>query len=144
MELPKRFDERGPVERMIGPIVISAIFGIVTGMALGWNPYVFWILAGPIAILGGILGAMEHRGADEGTVRGACAGLVFGSFALLGLEILDNEPVTYLSEPQVGFVFGAVVIGAIGGAIGGTLRTYLEARESEERQSSEARPDTGT
>ena len=130
MELPKRFEERSFVEQMVGPIVISAIFGIVTGMALGWNPYVFWVLAGPIAILGGVVGALEHRGADDGSIRGACAGLVFGSFALIGLEILDNEPVTYLSEPQVGFVFGAVVVGAVFGAVGGALREHLEGRES--------------
>ena len=56
-------------------------------------------MAGPIAIAGGFLGGIEHRSADEGFVRGDRRP-VFGSFILLGLEILNTDPKAYLGEPQ--------------------------------------------
>ena len=65
---------------------------------------------------------MEHRGGEEGFVRGALGGLVFGSFILLGLEILNTEPEAYLGEPQVGLVFVTTIVGAILGALGGAYR----------------------
>ena len=74
------------------------------------------MLAGPIAIGGGFLGGMEHRGADEGFVRGAIGGLVFGSFILLGFEMLNTEPKAYLGDPQVGLVFATTLFGCILGA----------------------------
>ena len=67
--------------------MVPAVFGLLTGFALGWNEILYYAMAGPIAIGGGFLAGMEHRGADEGFVRGAIGGLVFGSFILLGNEI---------------------------------------------------------
>src|SRR5215203_1719019 len=101
MPLPPAFEDRSPVEQIVGAVVVTMIFGILTGFALGWNEIVYYVLVGPVALAGGFYGGMEHRGADEGFVRGALGGLVFGSFVLLGLEILDDEPVAYLGEPQV-------------------------------------------
>ena len=82
--------------------VVPVVFGIVTGFALGWNEILYYALVGPLAILGGLLGGTEHRGADEGLVRGAIGGLVFGSFVLIGHEIMNNEPKAHLSDPQAG------------------------------------------
>jgi hypothetical protein len=80
-------------------------------------------MAGPLAITGGFLGGIEHRGADEGFVRGAVGGLIFGSFILLGNEMLDpDETKAHLPEPQVGLVFVTTLVGAILGAIGGAWR----------------------
>src|ERR671921_902450 len=73
-----------------------------------------------------IVGAMEHRSADEGFVRGALGGLVYGSFVLLGLEILNNEPEAYLGEPQVGLVFVTTIVGSILGAAGAAYRVRRE------------------
>jgi hypothetical protein len=126
MQLPPAFEDRNPVEQIIGAVVITMVFGLITGFALGWNEIVYYILVGPVAIAGGFLGGMEHRGADEGLVRGAMGGLVYGSFVLLGLEILNNEPEAYLGEPQVGLVFVTTIVGAILGALGGAYRARHE------------------
>ena len=80
MPLPPAFEERGPVEQIVGAVVVTMAFGLVTGLALGWNEVVYYILVGPIALLGGFVGGMEHRGGEEGFVRGAACGLVYGSF----------------------------------------------------------------
>ena len=124
--LPPPFDDRSGVEQIIAAIVVPLIFGIVTGLALGFHAVLYWVLAGPLAIAGGFLGGMEHRGAEDGFVRGGIGGLIFGSFTLIGLEILDTEPKTYLSEPQVGLVFATTFFGCILGALGGQYRLRRE------------------
>jgi hypothetical protein len=107
-------------------MVVTMIFGLVTGIALGWNEIAYYVLVGPIALAGGFLGGMEHRGADEGLVRGAMGGLVYGSFILLGLELLNEEPEAYLGEPQVGLVLVTTLVGAVLGALGGGYRARRE------------------
>ena len=104
MKLPPLFEDRPFVVQLVGAIVVPVVFGIVTGLALGWNGIVYWILVGPLAIIGGFLGGMEHSGADEGFVRGLLGGLVYGSFVLIGFEIVNTEAKAYLGEPQVGLV----------------------------------------
>jgi hypothetical protein len=126
MLLPPAFDDRSPVEQIIGAVVVTMVFGLLTGFALGWNEIVYYVMAGPIAIAGGFVGGMEHRRADEGFVRGALGGLVFGSFILLGLEILNTEPEAYLGEPQVGLVFVTTIGGSILGALGAGYRARRE------------------
>jgi hypothetical protein len=126
MPLPPAFEERGAVEQIVGAIVVTMIFGLVTGLALGWNEIVYYVLVGPIAILGGFVAGMEHRGSEEGFVRGAIGGLVYGSFILLGLEILNNEPTAHIGDPQVGLAFVTTIGGAILGALGGSYRARRE------------------
>jgi hypothetical protein len=126
MPLPPAFEDRKPVEQIIGAVVVTMVFGLLTGFALGWNEIVYYILVGPIALLGGFVGGMEHRSADEGFVRGAMGGLVFGSFILLGLEILNTEPEAYLGEPQAGLVFVTTIVGSILGALGAAYRARRE------------------
>ena len=128
MKLPQPFDERPFALQVAGGIVVPMVFGLITGFALGWNEIVYYILAVPIAIAGGFLGGIEHRGAENGLVRGAIGGLVFGSFVLLGLEIVNTEPKAYLGDPQAGLVFVTTLGGAILGALGGSWRARQERR----------------
>lgn len=126
MPLPPAFEERSAVEQIIGAVVVTMVFGLVTGFALGWNEIVYYVLVGPIALAGGFVGGMEHRGGDEGLVRGAMAGLVFGSFILLGLEISGEEPEAYLGDPHAGLVFVTTLVGALLGTLGGNYRKRRE------------------
>ena len=126
MPLPPAFEDRSPVEQIVGGVVVTIVFGLVTGFALGWNEIVYYVLVGPIALAGGFLAGMEHRGTDVGLVRGAMGGLIYGSYILLGLEILNEEPEAYLGEPQAGLVFVTTFVGAILGALGGAYRVRRE------------------
>jgi hypothetical protein len=128
VKLPQPFDERPFALQVAGGIVVPMVFGLITGFALGWNEIVYYILAVPLAIAGGFLGGIEHRGAEDGLVRGAIGGLVFGSFVLLGLEIVNTEPKAYLGDPQAGLVFVTTLGGAILGALGGSWRGRQERR----------------
>jgi hypothetical protein len=126
MSLPPAFEDRSAAQQIIGAVVVTMVFGLVTGFALGWNEIAYYVLVGPIALAGGFLGGMEHRGADQGVVRGAMGGLVYGSFILLGLEILNAEPEAHLVEPQVTLVFVTTFVGAILGGLGGGYRARRE------------------
>ena len=128
MKLPQPFDERPFALQVAGGIVVPMVFGLITGFALGWNEIVYYILVGPVALAGGFVGGMEHRSVDEGLVRGGLGGLVFGSFVLLGLEIVNTEPKAYLGDPQAGLVFVTTLGGAILGALGGSWRARQERR----------------
>jgi hypothetical protein len=107
-------------------VVVPMVFGILTGFALGWNAVAYYVLVGPIAIAGGFYGGTEHRSADDGLVRGAMSGLVYGSFILLGLEILNTDPEAYLGKPQAGLVFATAIGGGILGGLGGAYRGRRE------------------
>src|ERR671918_295013 len=126
MPLPPAFEDRSPVEQIVGGVVVTIVFGLVTGFALGWNEIVYYVLVGPIALAGGFLAGMEHRGTDVGLVRGVMGGLIYGSYILLGLEILNEEPEAYLGEPQAGLVFVTTIVGAIVGALGAASRVRRE------------------
>jgi hypothetical protein len=128
MKLPPPFDERPFALQVLGGIVVPVVFGLLTGLALGWSEILYYAMAGPLAIIGGFLAGTEHRGTDDGFVRGALGGLVFGSFILIGHEIANNEPKAHLPEPQVGLVFATTLIGAILGALGGHWRMRHERR----------------
>jgi hypothetical protein len=128
MRLPPAFEERSPVEQIIGGVVVTIVFGLLTGFALGWNEIVYYVMVGPLAIGGGFLGGMEHRSVDEGFVRGALGGLVYGSFILLGLEILNTEPEAYLGHPQAGLVFVTTIVGSILGSLGAAYRVRRESQ----------------
>jgi hypothetical protein len=95
---------------------------------LSWNEILYYVLAGPVAIIGGFLGGIEHRGADEGLLRGAIGGLVFGSFILIGLEIMNSEPKAHLGDPQAGLAVVTTLGGAILGGAGGHWRMRQERR----------------
>ena len=128
MKLPPPFDERPFWLQVAGGIVVPMVFGILTGFVLSWNEILYYVLAGPVAITGGFLGGIEHRGADDGLIRGAIGGLVFGSFILIGLEIMNSEPKAHLGDPQAGLVFVTTLGGAILGAAGGAWRARQERR----------------
>jgi hypothetical protein len=128
VKLPPPFDERPFWLQVAGGIVVPMVFGILTGFALGWSEILYYAMAGPIAILGGFVGGTEHRGADDGLVRGAIGGLVFGSFLLIGHEIMNNEAKAELPDPQSGLVFATTLGGAILGALGARWRVRQERR----------------
>ena len=129
-QLPPLFEHRPFWLQVVGGIVVPVVFGLLTGFALGWNEILYYALAGPLAIAGGFLGGIEHDRVDNGVVRGAIGGLIFGSFILIGHEIANNEAKAHLPEPQSGLVFATTLFGAILGGLGGHWRSRRERREA--------------
>jgi hypothetical protein len=127
--LPPPFFERPFLLQLVGGIVVPAVFGILTGFTLSVHEILYYALSGPIAILGGFLAGVEHRDTGEAFLRGAVGGLIFGSFILLGNEMLDpDETKAHLPDPQSGLVFVTSIGGAILGALGALWRIRQERR----------------
>jgi sugar phosphate permease len=128
MKLPPPFFERPFWLQVAGGIVVPMVFGILSGFALGWNEILYIVMAGPIAILGGFLAGVEHRETDEGVLRGVIGGLVYGSFILIGHEIMNNEPKADLPDPQGTLAVVTARGGAILGGLGARYRRRQERR----------------
>jgi hypothetical protein len=123
VKLPPLFDERPFWLQVAGAIVVPMVFGILCGIALGWSEVAYYVMVGPIATAGGFIGGTEHRAVDEGVVRGAIGGLVFGSFVLIGHEIANDAAKAQLPDPQGGLVFATTLFGAILGGLGAYWRS---------------------
>jgi hypothetical protein len=123
------FEDRPFSLQVLGGIVVPVVFGILTGLVLGWSEILYYVMAGPIALAGGVVAGTEHRTVDEGVVRGAIGGLIYGSFILIGHEIANNAPKAHLPDPQGGLVFVTTLFGAILGALG----AYLARRRAPDR-----------
>jgi hypothetical protein len=132
-QLPPLFLDRPFWLQVAGGIVVPVVFGILTGFALGWNEIVYYAMAGPLAIAGGFLGGIEHDRVDEGVLRGAMGGLVYGSFILIGHEITNAAPEAHLPDPQVGLVVVTTLVGAILGGIGAWWRARRPEASSHPR-----------
>jgi uncharacterized membrane protein YccC len=132
------FDDRPFSLQVIGGIVVPVLFGILTGLALGWSEVLYYVLVGPLAIAGGFVAGMEHTRTEDGVVRGAIGGLVYGSFILIGHEIANNAPRAHLPDPQGGLVFATTLFGAILGGLGAYFATRRVPDRSPERAGSSA------
>jgi predicted transporter len=128
MRLPPPFEARPLWLQVAGGIVVPLVFGLLTGFALGWSEILYYAMVGPIAILGGLVAGTEHRTTDDGALRGAIGGLVFGSFILIGHEIMNDAPKADLPDPQSGLVFVTSLGGAILGGLGARFRKRQERR----------------
>ena len=102
-------------------IVIPAVFGLITGFMLGASE-IGYLLLSVLGILGGYVAGLEHRRVEEGVIRGANGGLLFGVFILVGKEISGAEPKAHLPSPEILLVVITVVAGALLGALGAWTR----------------------
>ncbi len=73
MSLPPAFEDRNAAQQIIGAVVVTMIFGLVTGFALGWNEIAYQ--AGLVFVTT-IVGAGTGRGVP-GPARAVAAGLRF-------------------------------------------------------------------
>jgi len=107
-----------------GPLVLGIICGL---LAIHSNPA--YIVVSLLAILGGIAAGYEHPSPDEGSVRGFCGGLVFGTAIITTVAVHSgNHIAAKLPHPHFGLVIVTTVLGMIFGAIGGALRRRHDRR----------------
>ena len=130
MNLPPLFEDRPFGLQLTGMIIIPMVFGLVCGFVVGWSEVLYLILVGPVAIIGGFLAGIEHRGWEDGFIRGLLGGLVFGSFILLGHKIAGTDAKADLPDPHVGLVFVTTLGGGLLGALGGRWRARREGVEA--------------
>jgi hypothetical protein len=113
--------------------IVPALFGAITGWALGVNEIAYIVLS-VLGIGGGYLAGMEHRGAGEGAIRGVIGGALFGGFILLTAELLDKEHKAHLPDPEILLVAITTAFGVVLGALGGRARVRREAEGPKESE----------
>jgi hypothetical protein len=118
---PELFSQRSAGAQVVTAIVVPIAFGVVTGVMLGISEagYLLLSLAG---IAGGFVAGLEHRGAEEGVVRGLTGGLLFGTFILFGHAFLGGEAKADLPHPEILLVLITTLAGGLLGALGGWRR----------------------
>lgn len=115
------FRERPVAVQVILGLVVPAAFGAIVGIALGISSTLYWVLS-LVALVGGVLGGLEHRDGWEGADRGLVGGAVFGTFLLIAHAIAGTHAHTKLPgfEPFLAVV--TAIVGMLAGALGGSLR----------------------
>ena len=103
-------------------VAAPAVFGAVTGVALGLSAIAYLVL-NVLALLGGVAAGLEHERSGEGAIRGLLGGLLFGAFILLAHLVAGGPPQATLLEPKIVLVGITTVVGGLLGALGGFIRT---------------------
>ena len=127
MHPPPLLLHRPPSAQLILAVVVPAVYGLITGILLGYSEPAYLILS-LLGILGGIAAGYDHDSAGEGAQRGIIGGSLFGIFILLGGALTGEEALAELPDPQGVLVVITTVLGIAFGAIGGKLRERAERR----------------
>ena len=106
--------------------IVPALFGAVTGWALGADEIVYTVLA-LSGIAGGYFAGLEHDDPKAGALRGLVGGTLFGAFILLTNELIGEEPEAELLEPHIILVGFTAGFGVLLGVLGARRRRRREA-----------------
>jgi hypothetical protein len=128
MHQPLLLDRPFPAQFVLA-VVVPALFGLLAGYLLGVSEPAYLVVS-LLGVLGGIGAGFDHRGADEGFVRGIAGGLLFGVFILVGHSVFGEQAKAHVPEPYVILPVITTVLGALFGAWGGALRAKSEAKRS--------------
>jgi hypothetical protein len=107
---------------------VPALFGAVTGLALGASSGLYWGLS-LLALIGGVLAGFEHEDGWGGADRGLVGGTLFGSFLLIAHGISGAHAEVKLPGFEPILILFTAVIGALAGALGGRLRRAVLSRQ---------------
>src|SRR4051794_2155253 len=93
------FRERSRAVQVISAGIVPAVFGAVTGLALGWSAAAYWALS-LLALIGAVVAGLEHADGWGGADRGLVGGTLFGTFLLLAHLAAGGEPKVSIPEIQ--------------------------------------------
>jgi hypothetical protein len=127
MALPPLLLQRSFPVQLALAVVLPVAYGLLTGYMLGQSAAAYAVLS-ILGVLGGIAAGFDHRGSDQGFVRGVCGGLLFGTAILLAHSLFGQQAKATLPHPHGVLVIVTTILGALFGAIGGALRQRTETR----------------
>ena len=107
------FEDRPVRLQALAVIAGPVVLGTAAGIAVAGSATVYWVLQA-VALLGGLLGGMEHRSVSTAADRGLLGGLVFGSSLLLA-HAIDGRAAAVSLGSMPGFL--VVITGVFGAAL---------------------------
>jgi hypothetical protein len=119
------FAERPLAVQIITGAVVPAAFGAVCGVVLGISAGAYWVLQ-VVALIGAVLGGLEHPNGREAARRGLVGGTLFGTFLLIAHAVAGTEETVKLPGFAPILVLFTAVIGMLAHALGGRLRARAE------------------
>ena len=131
---PELLSSRSPGMQVVVADVVPAVFGFVVGVMAGISEPIYLVLS-LLGLAGAYVAGLEHRYINEGAVRGAAGGLLFGTFILLGHAVSGLDAKVHL-PPGIVLIAITTGIGALGGAFGARSR-------GKRRHRSDVAADTG-
>ena len=129
MKLPPLLRSRSQEAQILLIIVVPAVFGFLTGVALGASEGVYLVM-NLFAVIGGYLAGFDHDELGEVSIRGAAAGTVFGTFIILAHEITGAKEKAELPDPEVVLVVFTAIGGVLLGLLGTVTRRRIERRQA--------------
>jgi hypothetical protein len=108
-------------EQLIVTVVVPVVFGVVTGLTLGWSEPLYLVLQ-VFGIAGGFLAGMEHDAPLEGVYRGLLGGLLFGASILIAHGLADVAPKADLPDPEALLIAITATFGTLLGWLGARRR----------------------
>ncbi|HEY3186135.1 MAG TPA: hypothetical protein VGJ70_01590 [Solirubrobacteraceae bacterium] len=125
--LPHLFAERPRAQQVVLVGVVPFVFGALCGWVAGVSEVLYTILTVPVALSATVFAGFEHRGARDGALRGAAAGLMFGLGVVVARTLIDNEPKVELPHPLIVLAVATSIAGSLAAALGGHWRVVSEA-----------------
>ncbi len=116
---------RPPAEQLVVAVAVPVVFGVFTGLTLGWSEPLYLVLS-ILGIAGGFLAGMEHDSPLEGIYRGLLGGLLFGSAILIAHGLADTEPKAELPDPEVLLIVITAGFGTLLGWLGARRRARAD------------------
>jgi hypothetical protein len=118
--LPPAFPDQPRARQLLGAGLGPIVFGLVSGLTLGWSAAAYWVWQA-VAALGGVGAGFDHRGARPGAARGLVGGLLYGGTTLVVRAVTGAGDEVDLGNPGVWWL-SVVVISVLLGLFGGWLR----------------------
>jgi hypothetical protein len=115
------FSERPLAVQIVTAAVVPAAFGAVSGVILGVSAAAYWALQA-VALIGGVLGGLEHPNGREAAIRGLVGGTIYGAFLLLAHAVEGSDPTVKLPDFAPILVVFTAIFGMLASALGGRLR----------------------
>jgi hypothetical protein len=115
-----RFPDQPRARQLLGAVAGPIVFGLVSGLTLGWSAAAYWVFQA-VAAVGGVGAGFDHRGARPGAGRGLVGGLLYGGTTLVVSSLTAADDEVDLGNPVV-WLLGVVVISVVLGLLGGFLR----------------------
>jgi len=129
VDLPPLLRSRPEGAQVALIVVVPAVYGFLTGVALGASEAVYLVM-NLLAVIGGYLAGFDHDELGEVAPRGAVGGSLFGSFILLAHEVTGAKENVELPHPEVVLVVATAVGGVLLGTLGTLTRRRIERRQA--------------
>ena len=121
MQMPPLLFSHSRDRQIVQAYIVPTLFGMITGIALALSGALYFVFAVIIAVLGGFIAGLEHERIDDGALRGAIGGILFGTGLVLA-HAISGKAKTSIPHPAIVLILFTAPIGSGLGSLGAWVR----------------------